>query len=353
MATRLVLAGSLDALPPGCEALFPSDPFASMAWYRTVSDHALPAGIAACFAVLTQDGRPQAVVPLARQHDGGRLGSLTTPYSCVYWPSWGGAGLASSQAVGRELGRVCRAWPTVRLDAIPGEWPDLAAFIDGLRAAGLRVQRFDHFVNRYEPVAGRSWADYLADRPGALRETVRRKLKRCALETRLETFAGQPQLERGIEAFESVYRASWKQPEPFPRFNAALMREAAGCGALRLGVLWAEDRPAAAQFWIVADGRATVVKLAHDERFTPLSPGTVLTAMMVRQLLDEERVDSLDFGRGDDPYKTLWTTQRRQRIGLLLMNPRRPAGLLAIARSALSQARGRSRDLSARRARTR
>ena len=210
------------------------------------------------------------------------------------------------------------------------------------------MQRFDHFVNRYEPIAGRRWADYLNDRPGALRETVRRKLKRCARETRLETFAGQPQLERGIEAFESVYRASWKQPEPFPRFNAALMRDAAGRGALRLGVLWAGDLPAAAQFWIVADGCATVVKLAHDEGFRPLSPGTVLTAMMVRHLLDEERIESLDFGRGDDPYKALWTTQRRQRIGLLLMNPRRPSGLLAIARGVLARESGRWRSPSAR-----
>ena len=344
---RMMLAESIDALPSGCEALFPSDPFASMGWYRTVAEHALPGGVAACFAVLTQDDCPQAVVPLAR-HDAHRLSSLTTPYSCLYWPSSGSAGRALSQAVGWQLGRLCRACSTVRLDAIPAEWPDLAGFIDGLRGAGLRVQRFHHFVNRHEPVAGRSWADYLADRPGALRETVRRKLKRCARETRLEVFVGEPQLGHGIDAFESVYRASWKQPEPFPRFNAALMRDAAGRGALRLGVLWAGDRPAAAQFWIVAAGRATVVKLAHDERFRPLSPGTVLTAMMVRRLLDEERVDSLDFGRGDDPYKALWTTQSRQRIGLLLMNPRRPAGLLAIGRAALSQANGRLRGGSAR-----
>ncbi len=348
MAIRLLLAESVDGLPPGCEALFPSDPFASLGWYRTVSAHALPAGVAACFAVLIQDGRPHAVVPLARRQ--ARLGSLTTPYSCVYWPSSGSAAPAASRVVGRELGRLCRACGTVRLDAIPAEWPDLAAFIGGLRMAGLRVQRFDHFVNRHEPVAGRSWADYLADRPGALRETVRRKLKRCAGETRLEIFVGEPRLECGIEVFESVYRASWKQPEPFPCFNAALMRDAAARGALRLGVLWAGDRPAAAQFWIVADGRATVVKLAHDERFRPLSPGTVLTAMMVRRLLDEERVDSLDFGRGDDPYKALWTTQRRQRIGLLLINPRRPAGLLAIARGALSRARAGLRGPSPRHA---
>ena len=75
--------------------------------------------------------------------------------------------------------------------------------------------------------------------------------------------------------------------------------------------------------------------------------------MMLRRLLDEERVDELDFGRGDDPYKALWATRSRQRIGLLLINPRRPAGVLAIARGALSQASRGLRGGPARSARTR
>ena len=73
-------------------------------------------------------------------------------------------------------------------------------------------------------------------------------------------FTALPELERGIDAFEAVYRASWKTPEPFPHFNAALMRQAAGQGALRLGVLWADGRPAAAQYWVVSQGRATVLQ---------------------------------------------------------------------------------------------
>ena len=36
------------------------------------------------------------------------------------------------------------------------------------------------------------------------------------------------------------------------------------------------------------------------------SPGTVLTAMMLRRLIEEEGVSEIDFGRGDDDYKRGW-----------------------------------------------
>jgi CelD/BcsL family acetyltransferase involved in cellulose biosynthesis len=120
------------------------------------------------------------------------------------------------------------------------------------------------------------------------------------------------------------------------------MRSAATMDRLRLGVLWAGERVAAAQFWLVAGGDAMVLKLAHDEGFKSLSPGTVLTALMLRGLLDDEGVSSLDFGRGDDPYKASWTTRRRQRIGLMLINPRRLEGLATAARSLAGRLRSRA-----------
>ncbi len=79
-------------------------------------------------------------------------------------------------------------------------------------------------------------------------------------------------------------------------------------------------------------GTATMLKLAHDQAFRSLSAGTVLTAWMIRGLLAEGGVRSLDFGRGDDPYKQLWTTRRARRIGLVLGNPRHARGMAALAR---------------------
>ncbi len=139
--------------------------------------------------------------------------------------------------------------------------------------------------------------------------------------------------------FELVYRRSWKQPEPFPDFNTTLMREAARCGVLRLGLLHIGTTAVAAQLWVVEGDRATVLKLAHDEAFKPASPGTVLTALMLRELLDREHIAEIDFGRGDDPYKADWAGIRRQRVGLVLANPRHPRGLAFLAQHALGRAR--------------
>jgi CelD/BcsL family acetyltransferase involved in cellulose biosynthesis len=156
-------------------------------------------------------------------------------------------------------------------------------------------------------------------------------------------FAESNDLETGIDAFESVYARSWKEPEPFPLINPAQMRAAASLGALRLGVWWIDGTVAAAQFWIVRHGQATVLKLAHDEAFKTHSPGTVLTAWMIRHMIENEAVTALDFGRGDDPYKRDWVANRRQRIGLVLINPLTPRGLLALAHHGLGRIRARLR----------
>jgi CelD/BcsL family acetyltransferase involved in cellulose biosynthesis len=141
-------------------------------------------------------------------------------------------------------------------------------------------------------------------------------------------------MDLAAEVFESVYRRSWKDTEPHPDFNVALMRAMAERGWLRLGVWSIGTEPVAVQFWVMHGGQAIELKLAHDEAFKAHSPGTVLTALMIRHLLDNEHAARIDLGRGDDAYKKGWAVERRQRIGVLLINPWRPAGLMALLRHA-------------------
>ena len=323
----------LDALPAESVALLTAatDFFATTAWWRSVLAAAMPDRATACFLLCSDGPRPIAIVPLL-QRDGGRaLQSLSNPYTCLWHPLFApGLDPSAILEAGVALGKFCRRWPAVRLEALASDSPHLDPLLAGVRRAGIFATRYVHFGNWHEPIAGRSFDDYLSARPGALRETIRRKLRRA--QATLEIVSAPDSIDAGIAAYEEIYARSWKVPEPYPRFNATMMREAARIGALRLALLHANGRAIAAQIWIVFAGRATVLKLAHDEAGKELSPGTVLTALALRELIDRERVTELDFGRGDDAYKQLWTTQRRQRIGVVLSNPLRPSGLVTLAR---------------------
>lgn len=344
MTVRLQQFASLDALPAETDGLFAAAPglFQSRAWWRTVTSVGIPPGTRPCFLLAWIDDKPVALFPMLRPAAGSALASLTTPYTCEYTPLLApGLSAAAQRDIFAAFGRFCRGWTTTRLDALPDDWAALPACLNGARAAGLAVVRFAHFGNWHEDVRGLDWSGYLGRRPGALRETIRRKLRRG--ERRADTdfilVTQPPDLEPGIDAFEKVYASSWKEPEPFPHFNAALMRETAAADLLRLGIWRIGGAPVAAQLWIVERGTATVLKLAHDEAFQADSPCTVLSALMLRQLLDIEHVAAIDFGRGDDPYKQGWVSQRRQRCGLVLVNPRRPAGLVFLARHRLGEVR--------------
>ena len=366
-ARARVLTG-LDALPDACGAwLDASGPQASRAWLDATLHAALPAGTVPRLVLVEAATRPLfgplsgrlsgrlseppsgapsgplALVPLLAV-PGGAWQSLTTPYTCLYGivgdPALDDAGW---RVAGRATAPLVRRHGPVRLEALDPEAPGFAAFLRGLRAGGVVALRYAHFGNWHEPVAGLDWQAYLAARPGALRETVRRRLRAAERDgsIRMQVARAPDEIPAALAAYEAVYERSWKVPEPFPRFNAALLPRLAAADWLRLGVLWQGEEPVAAQYWTVWDGIATVLKLAHDHARKALSPGTVLTALMIRRLLDEEGVAELDFGRGDDGYKAGWAAQRRQRIGVVLADPLRPAGLLETLRHGVGRVRQR------------
>ncbi len=344
------LLTGLDTLPDACGAwLDAGGPQTSRAWLEATLNAALPAGAAA--KLLLVEGAtpplsgPLALVPLLAM-PGGPWQSLTTPYTCLYSlvgdPSLDDAGW---RAAGRAAAPLVRRHGPLRLEALDPEARGLAAFLRGLRAGGLVTLPYAQFGNWHESVAGLDWQAYLASRPGALRETVRRRLRAAERDNsvRMQVALEPADVPAALAAYETVYARSWKTPEPFPRFNAALLPRLAAAGWLRLGVLWQGGEPVAAQYWTVSGGIATVLKLAHDEQHKALSPGTVLTALMIRRLLDEEGIRELDFGRGDDGYKAGWAAQRRQRLGVVLADPLRPAGLLAALRHGMGRVRQRLR----------
>lgn len=329
----------LAGLGPEWDALFAAGPGlqSRRAWFEATESAALPPGASPLWLALTREGAPAALLPLMRL-PGGTLMSLTSAYTVLFQPLL--APGVDAGAAGLAFGRHLRRWPLTRLEALDPDWPQLAPFLAGLRRAGLARLHFDHFGNWHETLGAGGWEAYLERREGSLRSTIRRRLRAAAKlpELRHEIASDPARIGEALAAYETVYARSWKEEEPFPRFNPVLLPLLARTGALRLAVLWQDALPIAAQYWTVDGEVATVLKLAHDEAAKGLSPGTVLTAIVIRTLL-AEGVRALDFGRGDDAYKRGWVQERRQRVGVVLVAPWRPGGMAALARHWLGIAR--------------
>ncbi len=343
-AISLCEVACVDALPPGALALLGQDAFSTVGWYQATLATGLPDGARAAFQVAEAGGRILAVLPMLRRS--GRFGALVTPFTCLWQPLLApGLTAAELHAIGRALALSWRRYGVVRLEAMPAGSPALEAFFAGLRGAGLRLLAFDHFGNWHESVAGEGWEAYLAARPRRLRTAIARQTRRLSQQAgfAFTVARGTAGLAEAIAAYEAVFAASWKQPEPRPAFNPALMRACAQDGTLRLGLVFLDGEPIAAQLWVVHQRWAGVLKLAYHEAHRAWAPGNVLTGLMIRALLEQEQIAEIDFGRGDDEYKQQWAGERRQRLGMLVVNPWAMAGALHVARHVAGRLRKRGR----------
>lgn len=323
-----------DALAPEVRRLFaagPSDSFFNLPeWYRLVAVHGLEPGWGIRVYAADEAALIARVRTVGRRSE---IHSACNMYSIDHAILSADSGQVPNAAVRDLASDIARNSPglhTILLSGLDRENSGFAASLAGFGDAGFVTAPYRSWPIWYEPTRGLSFEDYLARRPSVLVNTWRRK--RAALEksSRLAiTTYGAADLGDFISHYSDVYRRSWKPEEPFPAFMPALIHMAAGKGALRAGVLHLDGQPVAAQFWIVWAGRAVIYKLAYDENTKKQSPGTLLTMHMARHVLEGDHPFEINFGRGDDPYKQLWMSERRECWGIEARNPRTLRGLAA------------------------
>jgi GNAT acetyltransferase-like protein len=319
----------------------------SFSWFNNFAQTALDKGDKICIYGVEQNfGTDMPLAALATrfsEESSGlfsttQLSSLSNFYTITYSPVYE----ASAAIINEVFGLLAKAiamdghkWDTIKLLPLEQDSPAYASLVSSFRSAGMVVQEFFCFGNWYLPTAGLSYEQYFKTLPSAMQNTIRRKVKKLTKtgRARIEIVTGAENLETSIAAYERIYLSSWKRPEPYPHFVPGLIRTCAKKNWLRMGVIYLEDQPIAAQVWIVNSGRATIYKLGQDQKYDEFSAGSVLTANLMEHVLDVDRVKEVDFGSGDDPYKKNWLPQRRERWGILAMNPRSLAGCLGIIRN--------------------
>lgn len=294
-------------------------PFDRLAWWEGLVSHC---GIEPLLAV-AQDGADRAVLPLSSSGD--RIQALANWYSFHVRPviSPGADRSALLKAIADDLPQHTRA---LSLTGVPAEDGSLQAMTRAFRDAGWIVFAEPCDQNHVLHIGGRSFQQYLAERPGTLRTTLKRKSQK------LDCTVHQTFDDAVWADYEAVYASSWKPSEGSPEFLRTFARAESEGGRLRLGIARHEGRTVAAQLWTVEGDTAFIHKLAYLPDAGALSPGSVLSAALFSHVIDCDKVALIDFGTGDDGYKRDWMEAVRPRYRLEIMRGESPRNWPMIAR---------------------
>lgn len=302
----------------------------SIEWFDLLQKQVYPDHSSIRYYFFAENNHPTTILPL-RLTTKGRVKtveSLSNYYTSLYSPLL--TKDSDPLTLRRMLASATREHGGAHVMRFAPMDPESVAFkglLNELRSIGWLPFRFFSFGNWYLKVEG-DWAWYLKNRSGNLRSTIKRMNKKFIAEGgTLEIVSSLDGVEQAIVAFHEVYSASWKIPEPYPDFVPSLIRLLASNGMLRLGLARLQGRPIAAQLWIVGQDKASIYKVGYHEAFSSYSPGTVLTSHLLQHVIEQDQVKEVDFLIGDDKYKQIWMSDRRERWGIVAYNPRTFIGI--------------------------
>ncbi len=296
-------------------------PFSRLQWFALLEN-----GETAPVIALARNGASAVALPLRRAE--GQLEMLTNWYAFTCQPLHTGDApdAALMQALAADL--ATRAG-RVSFHKLPGEDGVHSNIMNAFHNAGWYVDAHPSDTNHILPVAGRSYAQFLADRPGRLRTTLKRKAKKVqtTLATRFDA--------SDWAAYEDIYANSWKPEEGDPAMLRSFAESESRAGRFRFAIAHHHEEPVAAQFWTVDGSTAFIHKLAHRRDADRLSPGTTLTAALFEHVIDTDCVELVDFGTGDDPYKRDWMEDVRMRWQVTCLRREKPRNWSVIAKARL------------------
>lgn len=298
-------------------------PFDRLEWWQGLVDHC------GCLPFIAEARSDQncAILPLQRTGKG-------TLEGLANWYSFGLRPLLSSSlhslplltALASDLKNHAYR---ITLHGLSNEDSGAQYLLKSLQQAGWSLFQESTDLNHILHTRNLGFPEYLDTRPGPLRTTLKRKAHK--VDTQIFTHF-DPQ---AWAAYEDIYAQSWKPEESSPSFLRNFAQQEGLAGRLRLGIASTKDAPVAAQLWTVEGGIAYIHKLAYIESAKPLSPGTTLTAALMRHALEVDHVSLVDFGTGNDRYKYDWMDDFLIRRRIIAFRPYHPKNWRLLAKKKL------------------
>jgi CelD/BcsL family acetyltransferase involved in cellulose biosynthesis len=221
-------------------------------------------------------------------------------------------------------------WDVLALNSLPASSLTLKA-LQGWLPGRYRWQPIPSLRSPYLNTAG-TWEEFWAGTSQRFKKTVRNVRNRLA---KVGTVSVEE--HRIVSPDSSVFAdllavsaRSWKAKDKLAiatmpgmaDFFHELTARASARGWLRLWIMRLDGRPVATEYQLEADGRVHALRADFDAKVPDdLSPGTHLTAEIVKALFGRDSVYEYDMGPGDNEYKSRWASAAHELGRLRLFRP--------------------------------
>lgn len=229
-------------------------------------------------------------------------------------------------AVAGFLSGTSAHWDFVDLRDMREGFSDAQLIQDSLAHAGLRYQVIhEEEACPYLPI-GRDLADATKELSAHERSTLRRR-RELAAEAGLRTrIVENPEQEPGlldklmaVDHQKQIHRLSPSFVGTYPEVFQALIDDLGPRGWLYVGLLETGDKAIAFQFGFRCGNKLWDYAKAYDRSFARFAPGTLLLTSMLEYGI-QRGLEEYDFLRGEDTYKTVWSTGKHRRVRFLIWN---------------------------------
>lgn len=254
------------------------------------------------------------------------ISNFYTPFTDIFFDK---TVLAAGQAwtlLLTQLNVACKNWLSLEVTPLfPEQFKAVAEVSDATAVTLFKYQFSVNYSTDYP-----DFATYWKRRSSRLKNTYKRKLNTLSKHNySIDIYAKVT--DEIKQAYWQIYQQSWKIQEPSTDFINWLMHWADGKQQFRLGLLRINGIPAAFQLWLLDGAKAYIFKLAQDKQFDTFSPGTILTKYMIEQLSESDAIRFIDFLLGDDAFKALWMDNKKNIIGVEIINQTTVTGKLLIS----------------------
>lgn len=224
--------------------------------------------------------------------------------------------------------RTRHEWHLIRIDEKLDQDPEVEHLREFAREHRLMFrQPFSHLCPYLD--LRQDWNAYLGAKSNRLRKNLRAARRR--LETlgavSLRSYRTPAEIETAFDIVLALHEQSWKRRNKveysdsagYRHFYRAWLQSMAVRDRARILVLLCNDRPVAATVAFMDETTYYSAQIVHDAEFKACSPGTLLEALEIEQLMKEQHFTTYDFLGSFLNNKLRWTDTAHATMQVFVM----------------------------------